>query len=171
MIQGHYEETKIITVVLATHHLRTTSLSPVFFVNLAGVHPTWMPFTKAEAKMVYAKRFFKPDWKDFFERLFYLCSGHPAAFTMGMNMISSHATGKKNDELNKLASSFLSENYPNNKDSTTAILSPSSSTSKDDIINSIKEYSWPSLVVVERIEIFVFDVVPGHVSAIDHVIE
>jgi shikimate-5-dehydrogenase/3-dehydroquinate dehydratase type I len=46
------------------------------------------------------------------------------------------------DELNKVASSFLSDNFPNVDDAT--IVLPS-----DDLVNSIEEYSWPSLIVVD----------------------
>ena len=51
-------------------------------------------------------------------------------------------SSENGNELNKLASTFLSENYPNADDAT--ILEPS-----DNLMKSIEDQSWPSLIVVD----------------------
>ena len=86
-IKEEFGATAIIVVVLATYHLSTTTESPACFKAQNRLGYKDLLFQKEEAAKVYQRRCMRPDWKDYFERLFYVTQGAAAAFTIGMNRI------------------------------------------------------------------------------------
>lgn len=87
-IEAEFRPIKIIVVVLATYHLSsTTTGSPACFKTENRLGCEDLLFQKEEAVKVYRCRCMRPDWNEYFERLFYLTQGAPAAFTIGMNRI------------------------------------------------------------------------------------
>jgi hypothetical protein len=86
-IEAEFGAIKIIVVVLATYHLSTTTESPACFKAQNRLGYEDLLFRKEEAAKVYHCRCMRPDWNEYFERLFYVTQGAAAAFTIGMNRI------------------------------------------------------------------------------------
>eukprot|EP00523_Entomoneis_sp_CCMP467_P022449 CAMPEP_0168856586 /NCGR_PEP_ID=MMETSP0727-20121128/15265_1 /TAXON_ID=265536 /ORGANISM="Amphiprora sp., Strain CCMP467" /LENGTH=524 /DNA_ID=CAMNT_0008911137 /DNA_START=138 /DNA_END=1709 /DNA_ORIENTATION=- len=86
-IEVEFGAIKIIVVVLATYHLSTTTGSPACFKAQNRLGYEDLLFRKEEAADVYHCRCMRPDWNEYFERLFYVTQGAAAAFTIGMNRI------------------------------------------------------------------------------------
>jgi len=88
-IQKVFGETRILIVVFATYYLSNAKESPVCFRNQNRLAFSDLLMSEEEANLLYERRCMRPEWLDYFARLFYMTNGAAAAFTIGLNLIVS----------------------------------------------------------------------------------